>query len=103
MKKYFSIFLVLAIVATVVGCSWNSHHGHAPANAGLSSTRSGTVRDDGSLAEISFASGAKVNAAAGTMQPNVVVTVIESKTSEIGANPIGTPSYIYIYIQSQQS
>ena len=101
MKKYYSVFLVLALVATIVGCSWNSGHGHGPANSDLSSTLSGTVRDGGSLAEISFASGAKVNATAGTMQPNVVVTVTESKTSDIGANPIGTPAYIYI--QSQQS
>ena len=97
-KKFLFLFICVALVATIVGCSLHSGHGHGSANADLATTLSGTVRDDGTLAEITFASGAKVSApTAGTMQPNVVVTVTESKTSDIGANAIGTPSYIYLY------
>ena len=47
---------------------------------------------------IKFDSGATIDTIEeGTFAENVVVKVTETKTSEIGLNPIGNPSYIYIY------
>ncbi len=100
-QKLLFFVLSLAAVAAFIGCHSGGHAPFANVGGGDNVQQSMTrkVIANGQLeSAITFPSGATFNTSEdGTMQGNVEVTVTESKTSNLGANPIGNPHNIYIY------
>ena len=97
MKKLVALLLVVGFVAFLFGCS--NENSWSNIMEDISEPKTGIITDKGQLpAPIIFDSGARLETTEdNTLVENVVVNVTETKSYDIGRNPIGTPEYIYIY------
>lgn len=104
-RRFYILFLIALFTAFLYGCHSDSYtlieNGVAVEDTSIRQDRE--IDAEGRLSPIKFnsESGATIEVKeAGTMQKGVRVTVEERKTANTGINPLGEPTYIYLYVIS---